>query len=303
MAGLYTNGTANVDILLKGIDGGDVRVRRKDRSFNLNPFISIVLTVQPVIIQRMSEKKAFAGKGLLERFLWVLPKSRLGYRTHNTESVSAETCAAYRKAILDLLAIQAKAENGIEQPRIITLSKDAATDWREFQAAIETDLRPDGRLALCLGWGGKICGFALRIAGLLHVAERGEDSLRISGATMANALELAALLSQHAVAVYSLMGIDPATADGKEVWRWVATRNGASFTQSELSYAMRNKLNAERIGKAIKTLIERNLVSEPVPRAGSAQADNTIQREPGLFRFSRCSIKEISGICESCFAE
>jgi putative DNA primase/helicase len=269
MAGLYSNGTANVDILLKGIDGGHVRVRRKDRSFNLNPFISIVLTVQPVIIQRMSEKRTFAGKGLLERFLWVLPQSRLGYRTHDTEPVAAATRAAYHRAIRTLLEIPALVEHGIEQARVLTLSKDALAEWRAFQAVIETDLRADGRLAPCQGWGAKICGFALRIAGLLHVAEHGQNSMCIGSETMAKALELAALLSEHAIAVYGLMGIDPATADAREVWRWIAAQPSASFIQRDLTYAMRHKLTAERIGKALKLLhCDRNLISEPAREPG-----------------------------------
>lgn len=57
LAGLYNNGLSNVDILLKGIDGGDVRVRRKDRSITINPFLTIALTVQPIIIQKW-EKSA-----------------------------------------------------------------------------------------------------------------------------------------------------------------------------------------------------------------------------------------------------
>lgn len=43
VAGLYSHGNANIDILLKGIDGGEIRVRRKERSFNLNPYLTIVL--------------------------------------------------------------------------------------------------------------------------------------------------------------------------------------------------------------------------------------------------------------------
>src|SRR5262245_28199524 len=51
LAGLYSNGVANVDILLKGIDGGEVRIRRKDRSVILNPYLTVLLAVQPAVIQ------------------------------------------------------------------------------------------------------------------------------------------------------------------------------------------------------------------------------------------------------------
>jgi hypothetical protein len=75
LAGLYTGGLANIDILLKGIDGGDVKVRRKDKNLDLNPLLTIVLTVQPQVIQRLGEKKAYVGNGFLERFYIYYPKA------------------------------------------------------------------------------------------------------------------------------------------------------------------------------------------------------------------------------------
>ena len=262
MSGLYTGGQANIDTLLKGIDGGHVRVRRKDRSFDLNPFLTVVLAVQPVIIQRMGEKKAFSGKGLLERFLWVLPKSNLGYRTHDKPPVPEAVTNAYRNTIRGLLDIPPLMEEGTERARVLTLEPGALSEWRAFQAAIELQLRPDGRLAVCQGWGGKISGFALRLAGLLNVAEHGQDRLTISADTMGRALELAALLTEHALAAYGLMGLDQATADAKDCWRWIRAQGRSSFTNGELSLAMRHRMHKERIDRALKVLHDRQLVSE-----------------------------------------
>jgi hypothetical protein len=50
----------------------------------------------------------------------------------------------------------------------LTLSPGALEAWKELQTIIEYQLRPTGTLAHCQGWGGKICGFTLRIAGLLR---------------------------------------------------------------------------------------------------------------------------------------
>ena len=136
LSGLYSGGSANIDILLKGIDGGHVRVRRKDRCFDLNPLLTIVLTVQPVIIQRMAEKRAFAGRGVLERFLWVLPKSRLGYRTHDTPSVPEGIKNAYAETIRALLDIPPHVVDGIEQARVLTLAADARSEWKAFQKRV-----------------------------------------------------------------------------------------------------------------------------------------------------------------------
>ncbi|VVC76772.1 hypothetical protein AQUSIP_20980 [Aquicella siphonis] len=265
LAGLYSNGAANIDILLKGINGGDVRVKRKDRSYMLNPFLTIVLTVQNSIIQNMGEKRAYLGNGCLERFLYVLPKSKLGYRTHNTAPLSETITQDYHakiKSLLDACACSGKDE----QPRILTLSDGAMHLWKAFQADIEKQLRTDGRLSVCQGWAGKISGFALRIGALLHVAATGTSHPDIPDTIMRNAVEIATLLTTHALAAFNLIGIDQSIEDAKSVSQWIRSRGISSFTQSEIVLAMRNKKMSkpERLQKALMILHERNIVSAPV---------------------------------------
>ena len=168
LAGLYSQGTANIDVLLKGIDGGSVRVRRKDRSFSLNPYLTIVLAVQPAVVRHLTEKKAYAGNGALERFLYVLPRSKLGYRTHAMPAVSEALRQSYQDRITQLLNLFVLPENKSLSPHakiIFTLTAAAQSAWRAYQAAIEIQLRPSGNLpavqvgqakcqALHCGWRG-----------------------------------------------------------------------------------------------------------------------------------------------------
>ncbi len=266
LAGLYSNGSANIDILLKGINGGDVRVKRKDRSFMLNPFLTIVLAVQNSIIQNMGEKRAYLGNGCLERFLYVLPKSKLGYRTHNTAPLSAAITQAYHAKIKSLLNTLSCSEKN-EEPRILTLSDGAMRLWKDFQADIEKQLRTDGRLSICQGWAGKISGFTLRIAALLHVAEiTGIHHLVIPDTAMRNAVEIATSLTTHALAAFNLIGVDQTIEDAKSVNQWIKSRGISSFTQTEIVLAMRNKKMSkpEQLQKALMILHERNIVSAPV---------------------------------------
>jgi hypothetical protein len=267
LSGLYTKGNANIDILLKGIDGGDVRVQRKDRSFSINPYLTIVLTIQPGVLQGMGEKRVFLGNGALERFLYVLPKSKLGYRTHDKPSIPSIIQESYYNKILSLLnSFCLPEQNQHVQPYHLKLEPLAYQAWRDFQSNIESQLRPDGKLSLCQGWGGKICGFSLRIAGLLHVAEYAPTNLIISKTTMQNALQIASLLTDHALATFGMMGADQVTQDAKQIFYWIKARDVLSFTQSELVLAMRNKTlgKAERLNKAIHVLRERNIISSPI---------------------------------------
>lgn len=328
LSGLYTGGSANIDILLKGIDGGDVKVRRKDKNFDLNPFLTMVLTVQPTIIQNMGEKRAYVGNGFLERFLYLLPKSRLGYRTHNTPPIPKEVTEEYHEVIRNLLKAIAELNRSTEmsteteaigefkeanEKTVLTLSPEALSDWKEFQQEIELQLRPGGAFYSLQGWAGKICGFALRIAAILHVVEtencsngsgnsnsnnndnsiyssssnhiksndsndncnHNDNKKTISARIMSNALEIVALLTQHAVAAYNLIGIDQNLQDAKELFNWIVEQNkrnkqnkqnNASFTQTEVTYAMRHRKlgKKERLASALQILIDRNILQSRV---------------------------------------
>ncbi len=267
LAGLYSNGSANIDILLKGIDGGDVRVRRKDRSFTINPYLTIVLTVQPAIIHSISEKRTYTGNGSLERFLYVLPKSKLGFRTHSTTPLSTMLQSAYHTKIKQLLDSYSQYHN--QEPtksHTLSLQPPAASLWRDFQATIERHLRPESKFAPCLGWAGKISGFALRLAGLLHIAEFDLQHSAIRESTMANALSIAFSLTEHALEAFNLMGLDQSTNDAKSIYQWINTHIKNSFTQSDIVLAMRNKKlgKPERLSKALLILQTRNIISSPV---------------------------------------
>ena len=261
MAGLYSGGSANIDILLKGWDGGHLRQKRKDRDLDINPLLTINLVVQPIIIQNLGSKKAYAGKGLLERFLYCLPKSNLGYRSNEQTAITKQIKNNYNHKIRDLLNIPYQ-----KDPIILSLDDKSFKEWRDFQNMIEIDLRPEGRLAICQGWGGKICGHALRIAGLFHVAEYGKDCTKINIGTIQKALELCSLLNYHAIAAFSAMEVDPDTKDSKEILRWIEAFKLDYFSKADLTKKMQNRasMNAERLDKLLNILSQRNIISDPI---------------------------------------
>jgi uncharacterized protein DUF3987 len=271
LAGLYSQGTANIDVLLKGIDGGSVRVRRKERSFSLNPYLTVVLAVQPAVVRHLTEKKAYAGNGALERFLYVLPRSKLGYRTHATPAVSEVLRQSYQDRITQLLNLFVLPENKSSSPTplVLMLTAAAQSAWRAYQAAVELQLRPAGQFTGCSGWAGKMPGFALRLAGLLHVAEQSTESLMISERTMQNALALAEALGYHALAAFDLMGVNEATEDARFIFRWIKTLTQMTFIQSELTVACRHQhWVSERLTRAIRVLQERHLISQSIVQPG-----------------------------------
>lgn len=266
LSGLYTGGNANVDVILKGIDGGDVRIQRKgQQNYDLRPFLTFMLIVQPQIIQNMGERGAFQGNGLIERFLYVLPASKLGYRTLDTAPVPDDVQVAYGYAMRKLLDIQPIVdERGQEMPQVLTLAPDAHSLFTQLRHEIEADLRPGGRLHGCMGWGGKLAGYSLRLAGQLHIAEHGAQIKVISADTMGRAAYIALLLIDHARAAFNLMGVDKAIEDAKAVLDWIKAHGRAVFHRTDCLKALHGRFTtATRLTDALKVLADRNIVSGP----------------------------------------
>lgn len=273
---MYTGGSANIDILLKGIDGGDVKVRRKDKNFDLNPLLTIVLTLQPHVIKTLGEKRAYVGNGFLERFLYLLPKSKLGYRTHSTPSMPKDITVEYHQVIKSLLKTTFAKQRETEKT-ILTLSPEALADWKEFQLEVECQLRPNGTFYTLQGWAGKICGFALRIAAILHVVKEDRENTVISAESMSNALEITALLTRHAVIAYGLINTEQCLQDANELFNWIIAQNNSVFTQTEITFAMRNRKlgKKERLIPTLKILVERHILQ--------IRTDNTTRKPTTCF--------------------
>ncbi len=225
-AGLYSGGKSNVNIVLQGHAGDPVRVERQGRSVTMQkPALTFGLMVQPSIISDLAtgNKTRFRGNGLLARLLYCLPKSTVGNRdVTKRKPIPAEIQIKYENLIYDLLAISPKSdETGRESPCMLTLAPNALKAWLIFSQYIESKQGQYGEFHSIQDWTGKLPGAALRIAGLCHVVEHGEQTTIIGKATMEKALDLCELLIVHAKAAFDLMGADPVIPDAKFLLQWI----------------------------------------------------------------------------------
>jgi len=261
LSGLYSNGAANVDVVLKGIDGGTTRIKRKEKDIQMNPFLSIVLLVQPQILMNMADKRSFTGNGMLERYLYALPIGNVGYREFTDTVLDEFYKFSYGNIIYNLLCIDMP-----DEPYCLKLDTPSLVMFQDFQRQeIERELRANGKLYICRGWAGKLAGYTLRLAGLMHVAEnQNVEHLIIQKETMQRAIALARLLMEHAVSAFNLMGADEAINDGKEVFDWLEAKKLECFNKTDISFAMRNRKlgKKKRLNAALAMLAERNIISE-----------------------------------------
>lgn len=263
MGGLYNNGNANIDVLLQGIDGGQVRIDRKgEESMMIRPHLVFVLFVQPVVIQNMATKKTYSGRGFLERFLYVVPKSSLGYRTHTTASMPQEIKQSYFKAIQGLIDDM----KDMTDTAYLLLSSEAQNEWHAFRIKIEALMLLGEALSSDekRGWASKLPGFIARIAGLLHLMKHGVRSNIIDLASMRAALEIGSLFVNHATVAFSMMRELGLNKEARKTWEFITSKANGEISRQDLITGLRNHSfgRAEELDQVIKELIDRGLIRE-----------------------------------------
>ena len=195
LAGLYSKGIPNLDLFLQAHSGTSVRVDRGSRPpvVMQHPALTVAISPQPEVLQKLSARPGFRARGLLARFLYGLPASPLGSRLLLSNPVPPEVAEAYRAGIERLLALRSPAQGTDGQLNTwqLRFSPEAYANWKDFQRSVELLMREGGKLCHLKDWASKLPGAGARIAGVMHcVCISPEESGIISTAVTEQALNL-----------------------------------------------------------------------------------------------------------------
>jgi hypothetical protein len=228
LAGRYSkNAAPNLDLFLQGHSGSPVRVDRRSREAVLinTPALTLVVTPQPDVLRSLSEHKAFRGRGLLARFLFLLPPSTVGSRKHDTIPIPAHTRDAYDRCISSLLSVPLAAD-GV--PVTLRFSREAFTRWKDFQMFVEKQMAEDGRLHDVLDWGSKLPGAVARLAAGIHSSLHAGRLIPgdIDREVADIAITVGEILMSNALAAFRIMQKPEKIEHAEKLLAWVR-RNGA----------------------------------------------------------------------------
>ncbi len=149
-------------------------------------------------------------RGLLARFLYALPDSRVGHRRVAAKPVDKATGAAYH-SFVTVLARNMSQWAG--DPAVL-FGTAAEIEMQRIEQDIENmTLAPGGALAAVstlTEWGSKLAGAIARIAGLLHFAKYGEGGVRqpVEVETLRDAERIGDYFRQCATIVFTQMFTD-----------------------------------------------------------------------------------------------
>lgn len=220
--------TANFDVYLKGHAGDYLRTSRISRDDDIvpRPALTCVLAVQPDVIRGLAENTTMRGRGFLARWLYSIPTSLVGARNVATEPVPDSITRAYYRNVVKIWGIEMQAGvNGKLEPTLLEFTRDADGILQDFERWLEPQLGPEGELSQLAGWANKLAGAAVRIAGIIHIAEAiGLErpwEFPVQAGTVGRAVRLARdYFLPHAKAAFGIMGADSRIDTALRVAKW-----------------------------------------------------------------------------------
>lgn len=266
ISGLYSR-NVNIDVFLKGHSGDTIRVDRIGRASEsiIHPALTMVLAVQPEVLNGLMSNNTFRGRGLTARFLYSMPKSTVGRRSFSAEPIPEGVKARYRDLIETILS-----GNNEQEP--ISLDDEAAEVLEGLFNEVEVRLKDD--LAEIQDWAGKFVGAVLRISGILHVMKYPKDSMfdAVDRETMEHAEIIGRYFLAHAKAAYSLMGADTVNKDAQHLLSLIKRERLTEFSRRDAMRLCRSFKTADSMQPVLNRLCEYGYLAvkpqEPVSGIG-----------------------------------
>lgn len=234
LAGRYSAGP-NLEVFLKGHAGDLLRVDRKGRPAEHveHPALTLGLAVQPEVLRDIATMPGFRGRGLLARILYALPADTVGRRRIAPPPVPTDVADEYGVQLATLVA----SLHDLAGPTRLSLASEAGVRLQQFEAELEPQLGEHGQLAHVTDWASKLAGATVRIAGLIHLADRFRSgwAAPISADTVEAAVRVARYYLAHALAVFdNVMGADPVVDDARAILDWITRHGRHEFTRRDL---------------------------------------------------------------------
>lgn len=280
MAGRYSNKT-NIDIWLKGHCGDAIYVDRMTRDAERirHPALSAILSIQPSVLDEIMSNATMSGRGLIARFLYASPPSRIGSRVFCTSPIPPEVTAAYRNLVFRLMAMPVNTE-----AQTIHLSEKAFERMDDYFQEHERFLAGEGQAIS--DWASKYIGTVLRIAGLIHCVDMDGSQQEITSATVGKAIQIGKYFLAHSTYAYSMMGTDLSIQKAKFVMAKLKKKNIKQIKRSELFQMCRGKFfkKTDEIFPTLELLEGHGYIrlEEPERQAAGRPADIKVIINPAV---------------------
>lgn len=259
LGGRYSNGRANLDVFLKSFNGSPLRVDRKGREREIieHPTLTMLLMVQPVVLENIMNNREFEGRGFLSRPLYAIPKSPIGKRHYRTQPVPKVVEEDYTTAIYSLLCIDGEAQT-------IKLSPEADQEAERFFNHLEQRLA-DGFSEDMEAWAGKFHGQVMRICGIIHCCQYFQEAAQVpvSLETMRAAQTVGEYYLAHTQAAFQVIGLSESqeTKDARYILKRMLATGQQQISKRDLFRQCDGRIRTvEGMEPGLKVLADRGYI-------------------------------------------
>lgn len=269
IAGRYT-AALNMDVWLKGHAGDPLKIDRKGRppEYIRKPALTVGLMIQPSVLDVIAANRQFRGRGLLARFLYAFPQSKVGRRVIAAAPVNEEVQNAYDLLVTNLAAGMSK---WADDRAVLTLTPTAQEAIQAIETAVEPALAGDGDLAALADWGAKYVGAIARIAGIIHLADIGSEKGPRTAVTAESVLAAHRLGDYYracAIKAFTAMGTDRSTADAEYLLDRIRHLGAEEVSERDMQRAAKRFKSREELLPAVDRLVDHGwLIPLPPPAA------------------------------------
>lgn len=237
------------------------RTRQGDGAFTLyGRRLSLHLMVQPVVAHELLADPLASDTGFLPRCLICEPASTIGTRLQDASIWNPAPINAFGERLGDVLRTGTAMDPDTRElkPRLLSLSGEAKAQLVQFSDAVEKAQAPGGDFELIRGYASKAAEQAARIAGVLTLwADLGAQA--ISGAVMANGIELARFYLLEAARLAGVATVSVAVAKAEALRQWLLSDSwGKSWVtvRDILRNGPSRLRESPEAGKAVQMLVE-----------------------------------------------
>ena len=238
LAGRYSDGIANLDLVNSAHTGERVSVDRQGREpVHLDsPHLALGLAVQPDVLRELQGNREMRSRGFVDRFLLAVPDSRLGSRNTQPTALTDSVREHWHRQLVRLLDEATRHLDAGDTAPMLQLEPGGREMFQAYRRQHEPRLSPDGDLAHVTGWGNKLPGQLLRIAALLALLDEPG-----TGTVGTEHVKAALALSDYLIGQALFVQGNPVTGPTARVLAAVAAQPGAVFTTRDIHRKVQNQ--------------------------------------------------------------
>lgn len=227
LAGAYTSGVSNIDLILKAFDG-EYCERRRITSGTVtlkHPLLSMGLLCQPKKFGEFITNCEFVERGLCNRFLYAFPKAPERY-TDIVPEIPKDAKNGFYSLISRLLSLP-------ESDIVITHDRESQLIMHDMHVYIQ-DQKAEGIFKYIPEYGEKAFANVLKIAALLHLCEHAPTE-PINGKTAKAAASISMWCFNHALAAFGGEQVkDATTALAEKIIIKLASCKESTFSMRDI---------------------------------------------------------------------